>query len=161
MVRQYSLAAAPAIIICSPSTSKPRALLINQQSWGTLCDVHDLHARCLQVLSSKLHRLWRRLDKRVFQSLFGGRGSQPPHYFYSVAELNEHTIDGGRERQHMLPVSSIVPGRQFTPIMSESPHSTTLSITTEDFEGAVNRERWLLGASGYWDLPRHPPAAFC
>jgi hypothetical protein len=113
------------------------------------------------VLTSKLHRLWRRLDKRVFQSLFGGRGSQPPHYFYSVAELNEHTIDGGRERQHMLPVSSIVPGRQFTPIMSESPHSTTLSITTEDFEGAVKRERWLVGASGYWDLPRHPPAASC
>lgn len=46
----------------------------------------------VQVLSSKLHKLWRRFDKRVMQRLFGGRDTRMPVYFQSVAELNHRIL---------------------------------------------------------------------
>ena len=42
----------------------------------------------MQVLASKLHKLWRRFDRKVMQHLFGGRDVRMPVYFQSVSELN-------------------------------------------------------------------------
>lgn len=94
------------------------------------------------MLSSKLHKLWRRFDKAVLQRLFGGRDARMPTYFQSVAELNQRIM---RVQDHHgdVPVPSMVP--RHMPMMPEhqrytvgsSVSSTDMStVHTADFQGS-------------------------
>lgn len=56
------------------------------------------------MLSSKLHKIWRKFDRNVFQRLFGGRDTRMPNYFASVAELNQRILRIQDTSTH-LPVS--------------------------------------------------------
>lgn len=93
----------------------------------------------VQVLSSKLHKLWRRFDKQVLQRLFGGRDARMPTYFQSVAELNQRIM---RVQDHHgdVPVPSMVPRHmpeRYTVLDSRSVSSADMStVHTADFQGS-------------------------
>lgn len=70
----------------------------------------------LQVLSSQLHRLWRKFDRKVMQRVFGGRDMRMPPVFQSVAELNSTLLQAqsadsqtGDQIRSQLPTSSLQP----------------------------------------------------
>jgi hypothetical protein len=107
----------------------------------------------LQVLSSTLHKLWRRFDKIVMHRLFGGRDTRMPGYFHSVAELNQQIM---QQSEHVaaLPVSSMLPRSSGLPPHSAFPamhmlnttsaSSTNSSIATADFHGTSSDTACLL-----------------
>jgi hypothetical protein len=93
----------------------------------------------MQVLSSKLHKLWRRFDRTIMQAIFGGRDMRMPNYFHSVAELNQRILRV-QDTSGSLPVSSMIPRHvsdmQQYPVL-ESATSTETSVHTNDFRDSV------------------------
>lgn len=100
------------------------------------------------MLSSKLHKMWRKFDRNVFQRLFGGRDARMPNYFASVAELNQRILRIQDTSGH-LPVS-VLP--QATPELTAREHallssagSTHISeMLTADFHGSESARPELL-----------------
>lgn len=89
------------------------------------------------MLSSKLHKMWRKFDRNVFQRLFGGRDSRMPNYFASVAELNQRILRIQDTSGH-LPVSVLPQTQHLTtrdPGLLSSAASTHMSdLLTVEFQ---------------------------
>jgi hypothetical protein len=92
----------------------------------------------VQVLSSKLHKLWRRFDRAVLQRLFGGRDVRMPNYFQSVAELNQR-IMRVQDASSTLPMASVMPAHMaqtYAPILSSISSTDRSTVHTADFQGS-------------------------
>eukprot|EP00892_Ulva_mutabilis_P011532 jgi/Ulvmu1/8751/UM048_0005.1 len=99
----------------------------------------DFSMHSAAVLSSKLHKMWRRFDRNVFQRLFGGRDTRMPNYFASVAELNQRILRIQDTSGH-LPVSVMphaqansLPPREQHALLSSAPSTHMSDMLTVDF----------------------------